>query len=66
MLETLIVSQILLWIIVIALAIVCLALVRQVGILYERIAPAGALAMNKQLAGGDKGKRARKCRLDRP
>ena len=57
MLETLIVSQILLWLIVIALAIVCLALVRQVGILYERIAPAGALAMNKQLAGGDKAPR---------
>ncbi len=54
MLNTLIVSQVLLWVIVIVLSVVCLALVRQVGVLYERIAPAGALAMNKKLSGGDK------------
>lgn len=53
MLEGLIASQALLWLIVVILSLVCLALIRQVGILYERIAPAGALAMNQQLAGGD-------------
>lgn len=36
-------SNIVLWILVIVLAIVVLALARQVGILHERIAPAGAL-----------------------
>ncbi len=53
MLEALVVSQFLLWAIIIILALVCFALVRQVGVLYERIAPAGALAMNKRLSGGD-------------
>ncbi len=44
MLNALLISQVLLWFMVIFLAFVCLALIRQVGILYERIAPAGALA----------------------
>src|SRR5262245_42998221 len=51
--EGLLVSQALLWVVVIALSVVCLALARQIGVLYERIAPAGALAMNAKLAGGD-------------
>ena len=38
----LVVSNIILWVIVIALALVVLALARQVGILHERVAPAGA------------------------
>lgn len=54
MLEGLMVSQGLLWLMVVILSLVCLALTRQVGILYERIAPAGALAMNQKLSGGDK------------
>ena len=37
------VSNIILWIVVIVLALVVLALARQVGILHERVAPAGAL-----------------------
>jgi methylamine dehydrogenase accessory protein MauD len=37
------VSNVLLWITVIVLALVVLALARQVGILHERVAPAGAL-----------------------
>lgn len=37
------VSNIILWVVVIALALVVLALARQVGILHERVAPAGAL-----------------------
>ena len=43
----LIVSQVLLWLVVIALALTVLALARQVGVLHERIAPAGALMMGK-------------------
>lgn len=43
MTEALVVSNVLLWILVVALAAVVLALVRQIGILHERVAPAGAL-----------------------
>jgi methylamine dehydrogenase accessory protein MauD len=39
----LLVSNVILWVIVIVLALVVLALARQVGILHERVAPAGAL-----------------------
>jgi methylamine dehydrogenase accessory protein MauD len=48
----LIISNIFLWIVVIVLALVIFALTRQIGILYERVAPAGALAMNKNLKAG--------------
>jgi len=43
MTEALVVSNAVLWILVVALAAVVLALVRQIGILHERVAPAGAL-----------------------
>ena len=43
MMEALLVSNIILWIVVIALSLLVLALARQVGILHERVAPAGAL-----------------------
>ena len=43
MTEAMVVSNIVLWAIVIVLALVVLALARQVGILHERVAPAGAL-----------------------
>jgi len=43
MVETLIVSNVVLWILVIVLALMVFALTRQVGILHERVAPAGAL-----------------------
>jgi len=46
------VSTALLWIAVLALGAICLALVRQVGILYERIMPAGALMIDKGPAVG--------------
>jgi methylamine dehydrogenase accessory protein MauD len=49
-----IVSFVMLWVLVIVLGVVVYALARQVGVLYERIAPAGALAMNQQLKVGDK------------
>ncbi|GAB4173057.1 MAG: hypothetical protein OHK0026_00060 [Rhodocyclaceae bacterium] len=44
--EALVVSNIILWIVVLALLTVLIALARQVGILYERIAPMGALMMD--------------------
>lgn len=43
MTEALIASNIVLWVLVIALSLLVLALARQVGILHERVAPAGAL-----------------------
>jgi methylamine dehydrogenase accessory protein MauD len=43
--HALIVSNALLWLAVVALALVVLALVRQLGVLHERVAPAGALAV---------------------
>ena len=43
MTDALLVSNILLWIALVSLALVVLALIRQVGVLHERIAPAGAL-----------------------
>ena len=41
--EALLVSNIALWVLVVVLSLVVLALARQVGILHERVAPAGAL-----------------------
>ncbi len=43
MVEALIVSNLLLWGLVLVLAAVVFALVRQIGVLHERVAPAGAL-----------------------
>ena len=37
------VSNLILWIVIIVLGVTVLALARQVGVLFERIAPAGAL-----------------------
>jgi len=54
MITALIASQILLWAAVLALGGMVVALARQVGVLHERIAPAGALALNSVLAVGDK------------
>ena len=50
----LIISQILLWVAVIGLGLTVIALARQLGVLYERVAPAGALAVNQSLKAGDK------------
>lgn len=44
--EALIVSNLLLWVAVLALLVAVFALSRQIGILYERIAPMGALMMD--------------------
>ncbi|MDB2443557.1 thiol-disulfide isomerase [Gammaproteobacteria bacterium] len=43
MLETVLISSIIQWIIILILSVMLFALTRQVGILHERVAPAGAL-----------------------
>src|SRR5262249_22251505 len=43
MVEALLISNIVLWLVTVTLAAVVLALVRQIGVLHERVAPAGAL-----------------------
>jgi methylamine dehydrogenase accessory protein MauD len=43
----LLVSQVMVWVALIALAVAVLALARQVGVLHERIAPVGALALGR-------------------
>jgi methylamine dehydrogenase accessory protein MauD len=53
MIETLLTSQALLWLVVVIQAVALIALARQVGVLYERVAPAGALAVNQTLRSGD-------------
>ena len=50
--EALLVSHLLLWIVVLIMAVVIFALVRQIGVLYERVAPAGALMLNQVLQPG--------------
>ena len=46
--DWLVVSNIVLWIGFLAMVVVNLALARQIGVLYERVAPAGALMMNQK------------------
>lgn len=45
--EALVVSNILLWIALIALGFIVMALTRQIGLLHERLAPVGALAQQR-------------------
>ena len=45
--DALAVSQIVLWIVVVILAATVLALARQIGVLHERIAPMGALTIDR-------------------
>lgn len=49
----LLVSNIVLWVLVLVMGLVIFALTRQIGVLFERVAPAGALAMNQTLNVGD-------------
>jgi methylamine dehydrogenase accessory protein MauD len=51
--EALLISQVLLWALVVALAIVVAALARQIGILHERVSPAGALLGREGPRPGD-------------
>ena len=58
------VSNLVLWVLVLVLAVVVLALVRQVGVLHERIAPAGALMLNRGLKVGEAAPRLDVADLD--
>ena len=51
--DWLVVSNIALWIGFVVMVVINLALLRQVGVLYERVAPAGALMVNQVLEVGD-------------
>jgi methylamine dehydrogenase accessory protein MauD len=52
-LTALAVSNVVLWVLVLALAAVVLALTRQLGVLHQRIAPAGALMLSRGLSVGE-------------
>ncbi len=47
MLEAILISQVLLWVLLLAMAGLQFALLRQIGVLHERIAPMGALTLDK-------------------
>src|SRR5207249_9713089 len=53
MTQALLVSNVVLWVTVVVLACVVAALARQIGVLYERVAPAGALMVGKGPAVGE-------------
>ena len=53
MTTALVISNVVLWAVVVVLAAVVAALVRQIGVLYERVAPAGALMTSPGPAVGD-------------
>ena len=61
--DALAVSNILLWIALIALGFVVMALTRQIGLLHERLAPVGALAQQR---GPEVGEAAPPLRTRRP
>jgi methylamine dehydrogenase accessory protein MauD len=47
------ISNLVLWVVVVALLVIVLALTRQLGVLHERLAPVGALILNRGLAVGE-------------
>lgn len=51
--EALVISSIASWIVIVALAAAVYALARQIGVLHERIRPAGALALENTMSTGD-------------
>jgi methylamine dehydrogenase accessory protein MauD len=53
MINTLAVSNIILWVVVLVLVAVVVALIRQIGVLSERVAPAGALMAGRGLKTGE-------------
>lgn len=53
MIDALLISNVLLWLLVIGLALTVLALTRQIGLLHERIAPVGALSPQAKVKVGD-------------
>ena len=53
MMDALIVSNVLLWVLVCVLSLVIVALTRQIGLLHERVAPVGALAVDRGPSVGE-------------
>ena len=53
MIEALVISNALLWLLVVVLGALVFALTRQIGVLHERVAPLGALAVTAGPAVGD-------------
>lgn len=51
--QALLVSNVVLWVLVLVLAGIVVALARQIGVLYERVAPAGALMIGRGPAVGE-------------
>lgn len=51
--EALVIAVAVLWVLVVALALAVFALARQIGVLYERVAPMGALMMDEGPKVGD-------------
>lgn len=60
----LVISNVVLWVLVIALALAVLALTRQLGVLHERITPVGALMLAKGLKVGEAAPRMEVADLD--
>jgi len=60
----LVASVVLLWIVVVVLAGMVFALTRQIGVLYERVAPAGALMIGRGVVVGEEAPVVRAARLD--
>ncbi len=53
MTEALLISNVLVWVVLLALGIAVFALARQIGVLHERIRPVGALSLGKAIKAGD-------------
>jgi methylamine dehydrogenase accessory protein MauD len=53
MIDALLISNVVLWLLVIGLALTVLALTRQIGLLHERISPVGALSPEAKVKVGD-------------
>jgi len=51
--DALIVSNVVLWVLVIGLSLAVFALTRQIGVLHERVAPAGALTLSGGVKAGE-------------
>ena len=64
MTDALVVSNLVLWVVVLALLVAVFALARQIGILYERVAPMGALMIDSGPAVGDPAPRLELPTLD--
>jgi methylamine dehydrogenase accessory protein MauD len=53
MIDALVISNVILWLIVVGLAVTVFALIRQIGVLHERITPAGALSPHSNIKVGE-------------